>query len=554
MAGIVLEKGKTIYSYGQPMTALHLITNGKVDVSYPGGSYTLGKGDVISICEICSEIHLLGYTTLEDTTILTYPLTSLDSLNDILQKHPDVARLFCLSCFRQINILLNRSSISELNCSELYRTLTDDIATYNTLCSRYRLQARSLEHFDELNAFLGDDSPDIWLNGYYMGLSRILASDNYRILVQESDLSIGMLRKGSLDFRRTYQSLEEQFHYLQQVGSFYFRESGNDLFDFYTSLFYKLGQDNEDSKAVYDRIHRMLSKAGDLSFIDQELFASRSQTFQSSLNLMESKDSAEAGSSGDSEILGKLAGSLNTILDYAGSDLDTVTSFRQHVHAYKLLSDRASQDQDVALLRRQLTEEFYLLYSLLFTQTLEQPNIPMPVKMFLYFGYVDEELAGLKNAVTLYRMAEAMSDHSDIGVYTFYDWLMAIFRGKKSPSRNEFDQDYSDYIHKQKVGGNITDAELKALENNPMAKVNYELRNMFPQVNKITFGRITTFCPLFCADDVLKDLESSYVTVSRVSQILEEIRRVDYTAFYRESMDMSWVRRQFIWNICRTSS
>ena len=33
MAGIVLEKGKTIYSYGQPMTALHLITNGKVDVS-----------------------------------------------------------------------------------------------------------------------------------------------------------------------------------------------------------------------------------------------------------------------------------------------------------------------------------------------------------------------------------------------------------------------------------------------------------------------------------------------------------------------------------------
>ncbi len=539
MAGIVLEKGKTIYSYGQPMTALHLITNGKVNVSYPGGSYPLGKGDVIGICEICSEIHLLSYVTAEDTTILTYPLTSLDSLNDILQKHPDVARLFLLSCFRQINILLNRSSISELNCSELYRTLTDDIATYNTLCDRYRLPARSLEHFDKLNAFLGDDSPDIWLNGYYMGLSHILASDNYRIMVQEADLSIGMLRKGSLDFRRTYQSLEEQFHYLQQVGSFYFRESGNDLFDFYTSLYYKLGQGNEDSQIVYDRIHRMLSKAGDLSYIDQDLFASRSQSFQSSLDLMGSADSSETADGGDSEILGKLAGSLNTILEYAGPDLDTISSFRQHVHAYKQLSDRSSQDQEVALLRRQLTEEFYLLYSLLFTQTLEQPDIPMPVRMFLYFGYVDEELAGLKNAVTLYRLAETMTDHSTAGVYTFYDWLMAIFRGQKSPSRNEFDQDYSDYIHKQKVGGNITDAELKALENNAMAKVNYELKNMFPQVNKITFGRITTFCPLFCADDVLKDLESSYVTVSRVSQILEEIRLVDYTAFYRESLDMA---------------
>ena len=398
------------------MTALHLITNGRVDVSYPGGSYPLGKGDVIGICEICSEIHLLSYTTLEDTTILTYPLTSLDSLNDILQKHPDVARLFLLSCFRQINILLNRSSISELNCSELYRTLNDDISTYKSLCDRYRIPARSLEHFDELNAFLGDDSPDIWLNGYYMGLNHILASDNYRIMVQEVDLPIGMLRKGSLDFRRTYQSLEEQFHYLQQIGGFYFRESGNDLFDFYTSLYYKLGQDNEDSKVVYDRIQRVLSKAGDLSFIDQNLFTSRAQSFQSSLSLMGSADSADSGSSDDSEILGRLAGSLNTILEYAGPDLDTVASFRQHVHAYKLLSDRSSQDQEVTLLRRQLTEEFYLLYSLLFTQTLKQPDIPMPVRMFLYFGYVDEELAGLKNAVILYRLAEVIHSAHHTGV------------------------------------------------------------------------------------------------------------------------------------------
>ena len=203
-----------------------------------------------------------------------------------------------MSCFRQINILLNRSSISELNCSELYRTLIDDISTYNPTVSRYRLPARSLEHFDELNAFSGDDSPDIWLNGYYMGLNHILASDNYRILVQESDLSIGMLRKGSLDFRRTYQSLEEQFHYLQQVGGFYFRESGNDLFDFYTSLYYKLGQDNEDSKVVYDRIQRMLSRPAIFSFHRSETVHCQIPDLpEQSETQAESNDSAEAGSS-----------------------------------------------------------------------------------------------------------------------------------------------------------------------------------------------------------------------------------------------------------------
>ena len=106
MAGITLDKGKRVYNSGQPMTALHLLIKGKVLVEYPGGTYQLGKGDVIGICELCSEVHFLGYATLEETVILTYPVNSLDALDDLLQKHPDVARLFLLSLFHQINILL----------------------------------------------------------------------------------------------------------------------------------------------------------------------------------------------------------------------------------------------------------------------------------------------------------------------------------------------------------------------------------------------------------------------------------------------------------------
>ena len=75
MAGTTLEKGKQIYEYGQPLTALHLITGGKVQVTYPGGSYILNKGDVIGICEIASEVYFLNYITLEDTSILSGSLT-----------------------------------------------------------------------------------------------------------------------------------------------------------------------------------------------------------------------------------------------------------------------------------------------------------------------------------------------------------------------------------------------------------------------------------------------------------------------------------------------
>ena len=157
--------------------------------------------------------------------------------------------------------------------------------------------------------------------------------------------------------------------------------------------------------------------------------------------------------------------------------------------------------------------------------------------MFLYFGYVDEELAGIENAARLYRLAKRIGNHSDRGFYTFYDWLLAIYDGKKMPSRNEFEEDFLDYMRKQQLSGEFTDRELRALENNPMSRVNYELRNMFPIVNKMTFGRISTFCPVFTSDNVLKDLDESFVTYAKVNRVIDQIRSIDYSAFYREGLD-----------------
>ena len=138
MAGTTLKKGTIIYKSGQPMTALHLITQGTVQAEYPGGTYQLKKGDVIGICEICSEIHFLGYTALEDCMYLTYPISSMEALDDLLQKHPDAARFFLLSLFRQINTLLGKSSFSEMNCADLYQNLTARNTTPSAAVTGYR--------------------------------------------------------------------------------------------------------------------------------------------------------------------------------------------------------------------------------------------------------------------------------------------------------------------------------------------------------------------------------------------------------------------------------
>ncbi len=540
MADITLEKAKTVYKYGQPMTALHLITKGRIKVTYPGGEFFLVKGDVIGICEVCSEIHFLNYVTMEDTGILTYPLANLDSLGELLQKHPDIARLFLLSAFRQINMLLEQLALSEVTCSKYYNDLIADYNKYTNLSNRYHIPAQKLNSLNEVNTFLSQELPELWLNGYYSGLSHIYSSENYKFLVQEPTVSNGLLRKCSMDFGKIYSCMEEQYQYTKSLSSFYFNTSENDLFHFYTSLYYQLGQACPEVNSFTEDIQRMIEQYREFWEADRELYEQRIDTFRSHISQLDMRKEDSDAADSDAAIADKLTGSLNTILNFAGSDLNIASSFRQHVHSYKSLNDKSSMDSSVCALRKALTEEFYSLYSISFQRTLNIPDvqeIPAPVRMFLYFGYVDEDLAGKNNAISLYKIAEGMEDYSQFGLYTFYHWLLAIFNGHKNPSRNEFDMDYSDFIHKQKLSGTISAQELRDLEQNAMSKVNFELRNMFPVANKTTYGRLTTFCPLFCADNVLKSLDDSLVTVSGISKAIEQIKKVDYSAFYRETLD-----------------
>lgn len=539
MAGITLEKGRQIYRNGQPLTALHLITKGRVLAEYPGGSYQLGKGDVIGICEICSEVHFLSYTAEEEAVILTYPINHLGTLDDLLQKHPDVARIFLLSLFRQINILLEQSTVSEMLCTSLHRNLLEDYQRYTSLCSRYRIQPGVLDGLEDATASLGEETPDIWLNTYYSGLQHLYAAETSKYLIQEPGLSLGMLRKGSLDFRKTYTILEEQYQYRSRIADFYFNPAASDMFEFYTSLYYRLGSNSGDTEQLGSVITRMIHDFKSSSSLSPEQFKSRVSRFQSSLKPSADLSGDDTGKLADTDlkILSELAGSMGTILEFSACGSDFVAEFRQLVNSYKALPDRNSTEDAANRLRKQLTKAFYTLYSAVFEHAVDAHFLPLPVRMFLFFGYVDEELAGDQNCITLYHLACGMQDTGNFGVYTFYDWLTAIYNGEKHPSRNEFDEDYADYIHKQKVTGNISAAQEAALLKDPMSRVNYELQNLFPSVNKMTHGRITTFCPLFAADNVMKDLNTAYVSVSHITKTLESIRSVDYSAFYRESLD-----------------
>lgn len=531
-------KTKMIYKVGQPLTALHLITGGSVRVSSPTGEYLIGKGDVIGICEICSEVHFLAYEALEAVNIVNYPLPNPEALQDLFVRNPDLASLSVISAFRQMCTMLNQCEESALTCGNLYNHLNEHLTAYQAFCEQYHLPARELKDVEQVTTYVGMETPDMWLTDFYQRLLQIFTANPSAAVAREAAVVTGFLRKASLDFRKTYLSLEEQLRYQDQLLRFYISPEGEDLFSCYTSLFYQVAQASADTADIYTAIQGVISTITSNAALDKSQFAARLQSFRENLTRLGTKQPT-ASDTPNAEVHELLAGSLSAILEYAGADIETSSTFRQNVDAYKQLSDKSASDEHTCRLRRKLTEGFYAIYTHVLKKSLTAAApLPLPVKLFLYFGYVDEELAGDAGSVYLCQLAGDPRMEAGDGVYTFYSWIKNIYEEKKQPSRNEFGEDYADYLHKQKASGKLSEQELQDLADNPMRKVEFELRNMFPTVNKITYGRVTTFCPIFDSDNVLKDLASCHVTAAAIRSVLDKIRSIDYSAFYRETLNM----------------
>ena len=90
------------------------------------------------------------------------------------------------------------------------------------------------------------------------------------------------------------------------------------------------------------------------------------------------------------------------ILAYAGLAEGDRNKVYQKIGQFAALSDQGASDDATRRLRKELTSYYYDIYKFVFFKTLEDPKIPEEVMMFLYFGYIDDKLAGIENTQILF--------------------------------------------------------------------------------------------------------------------------------------------------------
>lgn len=537
MATQSVSEGEILFQSGQPMDSLLLVVSGTVKLLFPGGELLLEKGDVIGLLEIDYDTHCFSYEATSETTCISYPYSKENALDNLFASNEDLANLFALSMFKQTCALLDHYEMAKYACSNLYQYMTGSYNEYLELCTRYKAAPKALPDLENMAPLVLEDDIESWLSTYYSGIQRAIEGNVPSFLSKNPAILSGLMIKASQDVQKTLSVCQMLSDYQADTSFLLLNESHLDFFDLYTSLLYKIGAESEDGTAVSAAISKLLIQMETESSLDKELLAERVAEYKQKLqNAGEPEHTEEETVTASEQDVASLTNSLDTILSYAGCEPEINTKFHKLIHDYKKLIDKNNTDDKSRRLRGEITKLFYQIYKQAFFASLEDKNVPDVIMMFFLFGYMDEELAGMDNAVFLRSLLRNIPSNPEKGVYTIYDWFRAVYSGQKEPSRNEFDSDYTAYIHEMKVTGKITEAKERALLKDLKGKVAFEIENMFPLVNKMTFGRITTFCPIFSEHNILKDLSTSLVTADQVENCFNNIRSEDYSAFCRETI------------------
>lgn len=525
--------GELLFQSEQPVSAIHLITNGTVRAAYPGGEFQLTKGDVIGICELHFGSYYMTYRAETATTLAPYPCSKAQ-LSDLMGSNADMAGRIISSLYKQLRAILGQYESARLDCDNFYHYLLDSYAQYTSFCTKHGVSARALPGLETLSELVLDEDVADWLGGYYAQFLSLVKNSPAR--KKSSAFMFGLLAKASQDIYQVISVCRVLSDYKADLSDLLMNENRLDLFDFYASLLYRIGSDQEDSAVLRDAVSAMITQLESRSSLDHTMFEKRVAEYQDRLNSLNAHMGESADPNSGAGNSAELIDSLNTILSYSRVSEETAYAFKIAVEQFRKMTDKNSSDDSARKLRQKITSLFYEIYEKAFVQSLHDSAVPKVVKMFFNFGYVDEQLAGMKNAAYLHSIVDYLPTDPSRGLYSIYEWLMAIYNGKKSPSRNEFDTDFQAYVHEMKTGGKISAAEEAAMLNDHEKMVLFELQSVFPSINKITFGRISSFCPVFSEHNILKDLDTSLVSKEKVEETFNHIRSIDFGAYYRDTI------------------
>lgn len=244
-----------------------------------------------------------------------------------------------------------------------------------------------------------------------------------------------------------------------------------------------------------------------------------------------------------------LDNSASKILNFAKIPQDQVKEFTALLAKLKTLKNPFDADNETRKIRKNLIKTYWDVYSSCIQKYITgNHNVPKPVQMMLKYGYFDETLLEPNQVMYLYTAEDTEKGAPNIPIHTGTEWLEQIYNKNFVTSLDELGQTYFD-----KIKNDYKDMPFKKESDVPANidtnenRLRYEMNAMYQPNVRLTTGNPGNFLPILTKFHITLPLDKTIVTRKALSDTLNEILQIDYSAFNREVMiNNEHIRKEFV--------
>ena len=553
MTAIELKKGEQLVRKGEATKAIYIVLRGSVYLKTEYNQITLETGSVLGFMLGLSEEYICDYVAAEDSLIASYKYESPKDYKTIFKEQPKYCYAFLHAAIMQYKTICDTYRALKDASMEISDFVAKQLGEYELLCSQNHFEQKEI-NVSELADILEPEPIKSWELGYFKELIETPEKNLRFFYAEKEDLTIGVLIQIAEIMTRMISNMDALTEYMQRAKDLMLCED-EDLLEIWYDLALKMASYGNDVSQMTQKVEELEAFLGHIGFYKEDDIKERMKYYKSvdfeNYEVISTEIEDEENIDGEVAEEMSRAQILKTdfttyIMKYAGYEKEDIENCKALLEEYAQIAEIQDYTPEMQKVRKSVTKIFYEIYEKAFLRAVKARSIPVIMKLFFQFGVLDLQMAGEEHLDEFMAFAELLDNNFKgqkqidaeglhyCHVYTAYQWLCLVYRGEKEPSKNEFDVDYTGHLLELRKNKEITREEENQLKKDCLKKFEFEFHNMFMTNNRITYGKITTFCPVMHKKDFIRTIDQLIVSAITINATMNNILELDYSCFYRE--------------------
>ena len=537
-----IAKGTVLFSEEQPIEYIFALMKGKVLLENRGMRTMFAAGSFIGVADLGRDTYMSSCIAAEDITVFAFQMEKKEFLLKILEANKDYRGLMAASLSKYVNDLANLYELFHAEAEKLYQFVKEQFKTYAEAGKAAGIRTNNMSAVSDLEPSRNDRLDELERLAYYRECAKIpleiqkgFYSYGYEIAFCHIDEQIKLISA-------LMEACLAERDYIAETFELLLNEGEQNLYLNIAKLAFDLQIAEKDHKEVIGFLENVITQIQNVEKVvgertNEPLMVNKVRMQNIYSSVISNEGAGKYAARGELDVAGQYVDSLGQILEYSGLSSEDTADFEDALKSFLELSDRLAAEDVHRKLRKRIAEGFYKVYEAVFFKAYEdRAMLPKPVELFLNFGFVDERLVTNTQLLDLHAIVIEPIEEAPCPVYTIFEWLKAVYEGRKEPSKNEFDLEYAEMLRELRKNGQITTEQETEQAKDQTLKLQYEIQNMFRYNLRLINGQITTFVPVLHADMFMGSAEKSLVTKSAVNESIKRINKIDYSLFSRELM------------------